>query len=405
MPSQPSCSIISIVLVQTMKRRYTMKTCSKIISFLASAAVLTSSAVSCGKTEEKAAPSGDIHSAYAPDLTELPRGGYEVTDIGYLSDIENIKDISPLNDNRFLIISDTSEYGDAASQRLYIADDTSSTVKEITPELDLGATSYYSAMGTKDGRIFIAAVEPEYSWGKDPGHDAEENLPQDHLDFLFSHAKDVEYKLFETDLNGKTVSENELDIRYDPDEPITWLKCDDYFNDNIVLSATNVDNGEKDTAYYVVDKKGKTVGQLKNLIPYYGPTVKRTASDGRMCFVGIDYDSEEPRNIIYLYDKTSTSSSETISVRLDDLGHENSSSVLCAGAMGHGSDLLYCSSCVGVFAVSKDGKYENVIDYADLSLDPTDVFSLIVLDNDTVYVLAEENFETQKPVLYRLKKA
>ena len=382
-----------------------MKTCSKIISFLASAAVLTGSAVSCGKTEEKAAPSGDIHSAYAPDLTELPRGGYEVTDIGFLSDIENIKDISPLNDNRFLIISDTSEYGDAASQRLYIADDTSSTVKEITPELDLGATSSYSAMGTKDGRIFIAAVEPEYSWGKDPGHDVEENLPQDHLDFLFSHAKDVEYKLFEVDQNGKAVSENELDIRYDPDEPITWLKCDDYFNDNIVLSATNVDDGERNTAYYVVDKKGKTVGQLENHIPYYGPTVKRTASDGRMCFVGIDYDSEEPRNIIYLYDKNSTSSSETISVRLDDLGHENSSSVLCAGAMGHGSDLLYCSSCVGVFAVGKDGKYENVIDYADLSLDPTDIFSLIVLDNDTVYVLAEENFETQKPVLYRLKKA
>ena len=51
-----------------------MKTCSKIISFLASAAVLTSSAVSCGKTEKKNEPSGDIHSAYAPDLTELPRG-------------------------------------------------------------------------------------------------------------------------------------------------------------------------------------------------------------------------------------------------------------------------------------------------------------------------------------------
>lgn len=86
-----------------------MKTYEKIIAIIASMTILSSSVVSCGKIEEKATPESSISNISTVDpmeLEELPRGEYEVSEVDYLSEIEDITDISPLNDsvNKYVII-------------------------------------------------------------------------------------------------------------------------------------------------------------------------------------------------------------------------------------------------------------------------------------------------------------
>ena len=95
-----------------------MKIYEKIIAIIASMTILSSSIVSCGKNEEKATSESNITniSTVDPmDLEELPRGEYKVSEVDYLGEIENITDISPLNDNQYLVISDPSEYGSKVS--------------------------------------------------------------------------------------------------------------------------------------------------------------------------------------------------------------------------------------------------------------------------------------------------
>ena len=107
-------------IMEPIQRRDIMKNYEKIIAIIASMTILSSSVVSCGKIEEKATPESNITniSTVDPmDLEELPRSEYEVYEVDYLGDIEHISDISPLNDNRYLVISDPSEYGDAATQK------------------------------------------------------------------------------------------------------------------------------------------------------------------------------------------------------------------------------------------------------------------------------------------------
>ena len=117
-----------------------MKNYKKVIAIIVSMAVLTGTASSCAVSKKRVSLSSDetISAPVDPvSLKELPRGEYEVYEADYLSGIDNITNITPLNNNRFLISSDTSGYGDVASQKLYIADDEKSTVTEITPDLDL----------------------------------------------------------------------------------------------------------------------------------------------------------------------------------------------------------------------------------------------------------------------------
>ncbi len=399
--------------MEPIQRRDIMKIYEKIIAIIASMSILSSSVVSCGKIEKKATPESSITniSTVDPmDLEELPRGEYEVSEVDYLGDIEHISDISPLNDNRYLVISDPSEYGDAATQKLYIADDQKSSVTEITPDLDLGVTAYYSALGTKDGRIFIAAIEPEYKDGKDPGHAWEENLPQEHIDFLFAHAQNVNYKLFELNTDGEVISENKLDFDYNSNAPISWLVCNDYWDDKLVISALIVSEKnyfDIETTDYVVNKNGGIEGNIENDIPYQGPRIKKAASDGRLCFVGTDYDADEPHDRMDFYDKDNYESSETVSVKCENFGCDKRLRGLIAGTFGHGDDLLYLSSCIGLFSYDKNGNYENIINYLDLLPEDIDeTKAVVVLDDNSVFVLGSGYFindDCRKTLVYKFK--
>lgn len=385
-----------------------MKTYEKVIAIIASMAILTGTATSCAIFKKKVPLSSDetISAAVDPaSLKELPRGRYEVSEADYLSGIENISDITPLNNNRFLISSDTSGYGDAATQKLYIADDEKSTVTEITPDLGLGKTAYYSALGTTTGEIFITTIEPKYSFGKDPGHASEENSEQDHLDHLFSKAKNAEYKFFELNTKGEIISENSIDIEFDKEKPVTWLLCDECWDNELVITAVTVKNGESTSSCYIVDKKGKIKGQIENYIPYYGPSVKKVTSDDKLCFVGRDYTSEEPQDALYFYYKYDDDYPlfDNTSVKLEDFGCVTRSGSIENGTFGHGNDLLYLSSGIGLFAFDKDRKCENVINYIDMIPVTEEIRSVVVLDNNSVLVLAEIFDDEYKNVLYKFK--
>lgn len=376
----------------------------KVAALLALIAVLAGSAASCGLNRSQEQDIANVSAVDLLALEELPRGNYEGEECDYLSSIENITSISPLNDSRFLVVSDGSGYGDAATQKLYIADDKDSSVKEVTPDLDLGITAYYSAMGTEDGRIFIAAIEPKYWFGKDPGHDEEENFPQDHIDYIFDKALKVNYKIFEINTEGKVISENKLDIKYDEDKPVSWLICEDYRDNKLIISAVNVDDIDRDTTYYVVDRKGNIKGEIENYIPQYGPTVKKAASNGKMCFVGYDFDTPGQNEKIYLYDKDSCELSETFGFEDDNLGDELRTGSIDAGTTGHGDDLLYLSSSNGLFTYTADNKYENIIDYSGIIPDSFEISSVAVLDNNSVYIAGEGYFRDEdrsKKVVYK----
>ena len=399
--------------MEPIQRRDIMKNYEKIIAIIASMSILSSSVVSCGKIEKKATPESNITniSTVDPmDLEELPRSEYEVSEVDYLGDIEHISDISPLNDNRYLVISDPSEYGDAATQKLYIADDQKSSVTEITPDLDLGVTAYYSALGTKDGRIFIAAIEPEYKDGKDPGHAWEENFPQEHINFLFAHAQNVNYKLFELNTDGEVISENKLDFDYNSNAPISWLVCNDYWDDKLVISALIVSEKnyfDIETTDYVVNKNGGIEGKIKNHSSIYKPDVKKTASDGRFCLVNCDYDTGVQYEKISVYDKGNFESYELFSFKSEDFGCDKRERRLIAGTFGHGDDLLYLSSGIGLFSVDKDGNYENIINYLDLlPKNIVETKDVVVLDDNSVFVLGSgyfRNEECTKNVVYKFE--
>lgn len=395
-----------------------MKIYEKIIAISASMTILSSSVVSCGKIEEKAKPESNITniSTVDPmDLEELPRGEYEVSEVDYLSGISNITDISPLDNNRYLVISEEPSgggeaYGAIKYQKLYVADDINKVVTEITPDLDLGVTAYYSALGTKDGKIFIAAIEPEYKDGEDPGYAAEENLAQEHINFLFDHAENVNYKLFELNTNGEVISENKLDIDYDSNAPISWLICNDHWDDKLVISALIVnekDYWDIEITDYVVNKNGGIEGNIENDIPYQGPRIKKVASDGRLCFVGTDYDADEPHERMDFYDKDNYESSETVSVKCENFDCDKRSGRLIAGTLGHGDDLIYLSSGIGLFSYDKDGNYENIINYLDLLPENiVETKDVVVLDNNSIFVLGSgyfRNDECSKNLVYKFE--
>lgn len=392
-----------------------MKIYEKIIAIIASMTILSSSVVSCGKNEEKATPESNISTVDPMDLEELPRGEYEVSEVDYLSGISNITDISPLDNNRYLVISEEPSaggeaYGAIKYQKLYVADDINKIVTEITPDLDLGVTAYYSALGTKDGRIFIAAIEPEYKDGKDPGHAAEENLPQEHINFLFNHAENVNYKLFELNTNGEVISESKLDIDYDSNAPISWLICKDYWDDKLVISALIVSEKnywDIEITDYVVNKNGGIEGNIENDIPYQGPRIKKVASDGRLCFVGTDYDADEPHERMDFYDKDNYESSETVSVKCENFNCDRREVCLTTGTFGHGDDLLYLSSGIGLFSYDKNGKYENIINYLDLLPENiVETEDVVVLDDNSVFVLGSgyfSNDECSKNLVYKFE--
>ena len=395
-----------------------MKIYEKIIAIIASMSILSSSVVSCGKIEEKATPESNITniSTVDPmDLEELPRSEYEVSEVDYLSGISNITDILPLDNNRYLVISEEPSaggeaYGAIKYQKLYVADDINKIVTEITPDLDLGVTAYYSALGTKDGRIFIAAIEPEYKDGKDPGHDWEENFPQEHINFLFAHAQNVNYKLFELNTDGEVISENKLDFDYNSNAPISWLVCNDYWDDKLVISALIVSEKnyfDIETTDYVVNKNGSIEGKIKNHSSIYKPDVKKTASDGRFCLVNCDYDTGVQYEKISVYDKGNFESYELFSFKSEDFGCDKRERRLTAGTFGHGDDLLYLSSGIGLFSVDKDGNYENIINY--LYLLPKNIVEtkdVVVLDDNSVFVLGSgyfRNEECTKNVVYKFE--
>ena len=385
-----------------------MKNYEKVIAIIVSMAVLTGTASSCAVSKKKVSLSSDETISEAVDpvsLKELPRGEYEVSEADYLNGIENISNITPLNNNRFLISSDTSGYGDAATQKLYIADDDKRTVTEITPNLGLGKTAYYSALGTTTGEIFITAIEPKYTFGKDPGHASEENSEQDHLDHLFSKAKDADYKLFELNTRGEIISENSIDIEFDKENPVTWLLCDDCWDNELVITAIVVKDYESTSSCYIVNKQGKIKGQIENYIPYYGPAVRKVTSDDKLCFVGGDYTSEEPQDALYFYSRNDNGYPlfDNTSVKIENFGCEIRSGCIEKGTFGHGNDLLYLSSGIGLFAFNKDRKYENVINYIDMIPSTEEIRSVVVLDNNSVLVLGKIFDDEYKNVLYKFK--
>lgn len=382
-----------------------MKTYVRVLASIVLIAVISSSFISCGKISEKTTEADitDMVTVDSSELEELPDTEYEVSEVGYLSEIEHISEISPLNGNLFLVISDPSGYGDAVNQKLYIADDQNSSITEITPDLNLNETAYYSVLGTKYGKIFIAAIEPKYGLGKNPGNDVEENYPQDHIDYLFSKAKKVNYKLFELNTNGEIISENKINIDFDPEMPVNWLKFNDYWDDKIVVSAMAVKNGDKNTAYYVVNKNGDIAGQIENYIPYYGPSIEKVASDGRLCFIGSDYDTDEPYEKMIFYDKGKLESDEMLSVRSEDFGCNTRTACLIAGSSGHGDDLLYLSSSIGLFSLDKNGNYKSIINYIDSIPQNVEVDSVLVLDNNSVLVLGTDLCDSDKTLLYKFK--
>ncbi|SHM38683.1 hypothetical protein [Ruminococcus flavefaciens] len=372
-----------------------MKNYQKVTALIATMSIMSCFIVSCEKTEKNELTADSIIdvSTVAPiELDELPRGEYECYELDYLSGIKDITGISPLNNNRFLVISEECSaggeaYGALKYQKLYIADDTNKSVTEITPNLNVNETAYSSAMGTRDGKIFIAVIEPEYSSGKDPGHDEEENFAQDHIDFLFNHAKNVNYKLFEINTSGEVISKKTIDIDYNRKRPINWLICDDYWNGNIVITGIRAYNGEKNAVYYIITPKGTIKREIENYISYYGPTVRKATSDGRFCMIGTDYDATEPADKIYFYDKESSKSTESYDIKCVDFGCESRSSSLVAGTIGHGNDLLYLSSDIGLFSYDTEGNYENIINYINLTPNNTEIQNVLTLDNNKVLVL------------------
>lgn len=388
-----------------------MKRTKKLVGIVLTMAVLSGLAVSCEKygsseENEESTPAEIITAGSV--LEELPRGEYEVSEVKGTGDMYDITEISALNDSRYLIVSDTSEYGDADVQKLYIADDKDGSITEITPDIGLGKTAYYSATGTTDGKIFITAVEPKYFLGKDPGHAEEENMPQDYIDHIFSHASRVNYKLFEIDTNGKVVSENKLDIDYDKERPVCWLKCEDSWDNELVISAKAVFDDCKRTTYYVADKSGSIKDEIENYIPYYRATVMKMTSKGNFCFVGTDFCSDTPRDALYFYYryKKYYELEGEAGVKKEDFGCNSRSAGICAGTMGHGKDLLYLSSGIGLFAYDRDWQYENIINYIDLIPDNMEIQSVAVLDNNSVIVLGIGFFkdeECYKSVLYRFR--
>ncbi len=63
--------------------------------------------------------------------------------------------LKTLNIKGHVVVADALNCQKKQQKSLYITVDQKSSITEITPDLDLGVTAYYSALGTKDGRIFI----------------------------------------------------------------------------------------------------------------------------------------------------------------------------------------------------------------------------------------------------------
>lgn len=397
-----------------------MKNYKKIVAVITSMTIMLCATFSCGKEDKTSPPIyisdlTEISAVNPMDLEELPRTEYECSEVDYLSGISNITNISPLDNNRYLVITEepsaaNEAYGAIKYQKLYVADDMNKTVTEITLDLGVNETAYSSVMGTRDGLIFAAVIEPEYENGKNPGNASEENLAQDHINYLFDHAKNVNYKLFILNTDGKVLSESNLDIDYNKKEPVSWLVCNDYWDEKLVISALIVSEKnylDIEITDYVVEINGDINGKIKNNASRFKPNLKKTASDGKLCFVGTDYDADEPHERIDFYDKDNYELSETVSIKCENFDCDTRQGRLITGTSGHGEDLMYLSSGIGLFSIDKDGKYENIINYLDhLSDNMKEITAVTVLDNNTVFVLASGFFVDEcctKNIVYRFE--
>ena len=133
--------------------------------------------------------------------------------------------------------------------------------------------------------------------------------------------------------------------------------------------------------------------------------VRKVTSDDKLCFVGGDYTSEEPQDALYFYFRNDNGYPlfDNTSVKIENFGCETRSGCIEKGTFGHGNDLLYLSSGIGLFAFDKNRKYENVINYIDMIPSTEEIRSVVVLDNNSVLVLGKIFDDEYKNVLYKFK--
>lgn len=336
------------------------KITTRITALTAALAVIASSAVSCGKDND--------NNKKEKNAQQLLSASYRASEITTDTKIKNVEAINRIDDNTILINTYDYEKNDVV---LYKTDNDFSAFNEIDVDLgiDENADVDVNTSPSPDGQIMAVARFVDYGDMKKPDtSDPDFDPSKFDYEALRKNAK-YEYKIYTVDLDGKLLSQNEIEGIVDEDSeggvPISGVTA---CGDGKVIINSFGDDGKK----FVVNSEGKIEKELTiDGMDWVDSFI--SLPDGKVAVVG----SKGNDSMIKTLDgKTFESSGDDLKLNEVDINGMNN---LYAGT---GKYTFLANSSTGLIGIDDKGNSTEIINWVDSDLAEGNVSAILPVSDE-----------------------
>lgn len=323
---------------------------------------------------------------------------YKAIDIDTTLPLNYIGSVLPMHDvnSEKLLVTGSTDDGSA----MYITDydfmDFTPVNFEVSAEED--ADTYYNAVPLKDGSILVFASITTYGDIEKP--DLEDpDFDYDDYDWdAYYDAAENSYKIYNIDIEGVVVSENELtglDQYVDPDEDEYYLSSFYPCGDGAMLEIGS-NTGDGDIMVFVgTDGVIGDKIELEEESDIYNFYTNALDKDGNFCFAGYS----DGGNVIKKVDTNTLSVSSDDKIRIED-GELNYVQTMFTGS---GDYEFYINDSTSLFGLKADGSLTEVINWLDSDLNGNYIDHVFAVENDE-FIVIQRDWNTNTTTFSRLTK-
>lgn len=357
---------------------------TRMIALLSALTVITGAAASCGKDKKQSTK--EIKKA-SEVMTTVYRAEKIESDISFDQETGYIDGMARLGDSGKVLI-----YGNDYESNLpllYLTDEDFLSVETVDfkPDVPENAQSYYNISVAPDGTIVILGTINDYGDFEMPDYD-DPDFDYETFDFeAMENARKTTYRIYTISETGEILTQADLE------------DFDDVSAENIYMSGNyTAISGDRiflpiNDKNYIVDVNGKKIGELDTEdINYVNQGC--ISADGRLALSGYGKSSE----CIKFFD------TETFEPSGDEISFEGTP-VTNVFSVFTGTEAfpLFISTSSSFFAIDKDGKPEEVINWQDSDMGQSSPTAMIALENSD-FIAYINDYQTGESGLYRLTK-
>lgn len=381
-----------------------MKNSRKTIAGIMAFAMLLSLA-SCsgsGNSESSTANNSGNNSSQggessAVNADAVASKSYKAIDIDTTLPLRYINSVMPINDadGEKILLTGNDDNGSAIFITDY--DFLNFTPVDFEVNAEENADVYYNAVPLKDGSILVFASITTYgdvekpNWD-DPDFDSENFDWEEYYD-----AAENSYKIYNIDMEGTVVSENEitgLDQYVDPDEDEFYLSSFYPCGDGAMLEIGSPMGNEDIMVFVGADGVIGDKIELESDNDIYNLYTNAISKDGSFCFAGYD----DGGNVIKKID------ADTLSVSSDKIKIEDSDlNYVQMMFTGSGDYEFYVNDSTSLFGLKSDGSLTEIINWLDSDLNGNYIQQVFAVENDE-FVVLQRDWNTGNTSFSRLTK-